>query len=124
MKTIEFNPNGEALKVSFKFSGFLLASYTYTLWEAESNHKVVYEKGNNQNPQDDTYQLPMPLKANDGRLIQLRTEFIAQDPSNVKNYTISAEVYQGSNLLGSAKDEGGNTGSAQSSLIFIKMETL
>ncbi|MEP2773087.1 MAG: hypothetical protein ABJH05_13130 [Fulvivirga sp.] len=122
MKTIEFDPNGPILKVNFKFSGFILASYTYTLWEAESNHKVVYEKGNNQNPQDDSYQLPMPVKANDGRLIQLRTEFLAQDPDNVEKYTITAEVYQGDTLLDKAEDQGDNTGSAQSSLIFIKLK--
>lgn len=122
MKTIEFDPNGSALKVAFKFSGFLLASYTYTLWEAESNHKVVYEKGNNQNPQDDEYKLPMPVKANDGRLIQLRTEFVAQDPDNVKKFLITAEVYQGGSLLDKGEDTGDNTGSAQSSLIFIKLK--
>ncbi|MBL6446320.1 hypothetical protein JMN32_08370 [Fulvivirga sp. 29W222] len=119
IKTIKFNPNGEDLKVSFKFEGLIVASYSYTLWETNSNNRVVYEKGNNQNPDDDSYVLPPPVASCDGRMIQLRTEFKALDPENVKQYTITAEVFQGDQSLGKDEDAGDNTGKSQSSLIYI-----
>ena len=123
MKKVTFDPNGSSLKVDFQFKGFIVASYTYTLWEADSNHRIVREKGNNQNPQDDSYELPVPLSSNKNRLIQLRTEFVAQDPDNIKEYSILAEVYQGDQLIGSAEDQGANTGSSQDSLLFIMLTT-
>lgn len=119
IKTIKFDPDGEDLKVVFTFEGLIVASYAYTLWEANSNNQLIYEKGNNQNPTDDCYTIPPPVINSDGRLIQLRTEFKALDPTNVKKYTVTAEVFQGDKSLGKDQDSGNNTGNAQSSLIFI-----
>lgn len=119
IKTIKFDPDGEDLKVVFTFEGLIVASYAYTLWEANSNNQLIYEKGNNQNPADDSYIIPPPVIKCDGRLIQLRTEFKALDPDNVKKYTITAEVFQGDKSLGKDQDSGDNTGKAQGSLIFI-----
>ena len=119
IKTIKFDPNGEDLKVVFTFEGLIVASYAFTLWEANSNNQLMYEKGNNQNPADDSYAIPPPVINSDGRLIQLRTEFKALDPDNVKQYTITAEVFQGDKSLGKDQDTGDNTGKSQGSLIFI-----
>lgn len=119
IKTIKFDPDGEDLKVAFTFEGLIVASYSYTLWEANSNNRLVYKKGNNQNPEDDSYSIPPPVIDSDGRMIQLRTEFKALDPDNIKKYTITAEIFQGDKSLGKDQDIGDNTGKAQSSLIFI-----
>ncbi|UII33676.1 hypothetical protein LVD17_07575 [Fulvivirga ulvae] len=119
IKTIKFDPNGGDLKVVFTFEGLIVASYAYTLWEANSNNQLIYEKGNNQNPDDDSYTIPPPVIDSDGRLVQLRTEFKALDPENIKQYTITAEIFQAGQSLGKDQDTGENTGKSQGSLIFI-----
>jgi hypothetical protein len=122
MKEIKFDPSGEPLKISFIFTGLIVASYTYTLREAESNKKIepVYE-GNNKNPEDDIYYLPLPVGANNGRIIEFSTSFKGLDPKNFEDYGIRAEIYQGEKLIGFDEDNGKVTGKAQDSLIFFKL---
>ena len=123
MKTIKFNPNGDRLSVSFTFGGLIVASYSFTLWEAGSNDHLMYEKGNNQNTDDDMYNLPLPVGSNNGRIIQLRTEFVGLDPANSSDFEITANVKQGNSDLGDETDTGKITGKTQGSLIFIKLIT-
>ena len=123
MKIVYFEVGGNQLKVKFEFIGLIAASYAFTLWEANSNQRVMYEKGNNQNSEDDSYLLPHPPpEQNHERLIQLRTEFIGLDPAANKDYTIVASVYQGGKFLDDDKDTGEITGKAQKSLIFIPLK--
>ena len=123
MKIVYFEVGGNQLKVKFEFIGLIVASYAFTLWEANSRQRVMYEKGNNQNPEDDSYLLPHPpAEQNDERLIQLRTEFIGLDPASNKDYKIVASVYQGDKFLGDDKDQGEITGKAQTSLLFIQLK--
>jgi hypothetical protein len=123
MKTIIFNSNGERIRVNFTFTGLIAASYAFTLWEAGSNNRVLYETGNNQNNDDDSFFLPLPVPVNNGRLIELRTEFIGLDAVSYKLYKIKTEILQGSNNLGSEEDSGEVTGKTQSSIIFIKLSS-
>jgi hypothetical protein len=123
MKDIKFDPNGERLSVSFVFEGLIVASYSFTLWEAESNHRLMYEQGNNQNSDDDKYDLPMPVSSNNGRLIQLRTDFVGLDPANSKDYSITAQVFQGGIDLGNESENGSITGKTQESLIYILLKS-
>ena len=123
MKTIKFNPNGDRLSVSFTFGGLIVASYSFTLWEAGSNDHLMYEQGNNQNTDDDVYNLPLPVGPNNGRIIQLRTEFVGLDPANSSDFKITANVKQGNSDLGDETDAGKITGKTQGSLIFIKLIT-
>ena len=119
MEKIQFDPEGAALKVTLQFEGLIVASYSFILWDAHSNTRLLSHIGNNQNTQDDVYELPSPVEDNDGRLIQLRTEFKALDPINVKQHKIMVEVYQGDELIGKAEEVGDNNVKAQGSLIFI-----
>ncbi len=122
MENITFNPDGARIHVSFNFLGLVVASYGFVLWEAQSNHQLMECKGNNQNPDDDEYDLPLPVKSNDGRLIQLRTEFTGLDPENSKEYDISVEVHQGNDKIGELHDKGTITGKMQSSLLFVQLK--
>ena len=122
MKVITFTAGGGRLKAEFEFIGLIVASYAFTLWEAGSNERKMYEKGNNKNPQDDSYLLPEPADVNHERLIQLRTEFVGLDPAANKAFKIIAHVYQGDMLLGSSEETGEVTGNAQTSLIFIQLK--
>ncbi|HMQ78326.1 MAG TPA: hypothetical protein PKD94_02065 [Ignavibacteria bacterium] len=119
MKTIEFDPNGERLTASFTFDDLIVASYSFTLWEANSNDRVKYEEGNNQNIDDDSFKLPLPVSTNHGRLLQLRTEFVGLDQSSGRSYEIKAQIHQGGKLLGELSDSGKITGGFQASLIYI-----
>lgn len=121
MKEIKFKADGEPLSVKFEFIGFIAATYGFTLWEAKSNVEVIYKKGNNQNPDDDTYDLTKPAEKNHERLIQLTTEFIGLDDATGTDYLIKASVYQGGQHLGSAEENGKITGQTQTSLLFIKL---
>ena len=121
MKTINFNRQGGEIKVEFKFTGLITASYEFTLWAADSNDRIMHKTGNNQNAQDDIYSLPVPAADNEGRIIQLRTEFVGLDPINSKQFKIIVSVDQGSKTIGELNDEGEVTGKMQSSLIFAQL---
>jgi len=123
--TVTFDPDGEQLKVKLTFTGLMVASYTFTLWSAEDNSQVMCESGNNQNPADDDYDLPEPAAANDGRLIQVRTELLALDAGIGQPYAVRAEVFQGGEgpLPEVAEDAGKLTGKAQSSLLFVCLKS-
>ncbi len=123
MAVAVFDPDGPGLRVRFTFTGLILASYTFTLWSATDNSWVMHESGNNQNPADDAYDLPLLVKDNAGRLVQLRTEFIAADGEAGTEYDIMAELVQGDRQLAEVHDKGELTGKAQSSLLYIKLKT-
>jgi hypothetical protein len=122
MTTVKFDSTGEPLKISFIFNGLIAASYTYTLWEANSNNKIERHFGNNQNPDDDIYVLPSPVNINIDRLIEFNVSFKGLDTVDIKDYTIKAEIYQGDNLVGSDKDSGEVTGNPQDALMFFMLK--
>lgn len=123
MQTISFQPAGDRIKASITFEGLIVASYTFTLWEAQSNNRLIHEMGNNQNPNDDDYLLPLPVGANDGRLIQLRSEFVGLDPQNSPTFQIKIALSQGEQAIGEAVDEGQITGQPQESLIYLVLKS-
>ena len=121
MKVIQFDPKGGKLLASIKFTGLIAAAYGLKLAEANSNQKVFYEEGDNQNTEDDKYYLPVPVEDNNGRVLRLTTDFYGLDPKNYPDYKIELEIYQGNKLLGSESDTDKVTGKTQSSLIFLKL---
>lgn len=122
VKKVKINPTGIRPTISLSFTGLIVASYEFLLWESQSNEIVIKECGNNQNPYDDTYQLPMPVNSNIGRLIDIRTRFVGLDPTNSKNFEVKAEIFQGEKL-DEAVETGAIDGSSQLSQIYILIES-
>ena len=123
MKTVNYIPTGEPLKISFIFNGLIAASYTYTLWAANSNTEEETHTGNNKNPEDDVYDLPSPCITNEGRLIEFSVSFKGSDPNNFKDYSIKAEIYQKDELICSEEDKGKVTGKPQDTLMFFLLNS-
>lgn len=122
MKTIEYNAQDGDLSIQITYQGLVAASYVYSLWDAQSNTRLQKQIGNNQNPQDDHYELPTPAADNDGRLIQLRSEFVGLDKDSFGDYGIKLELMQGGNAIGEASQAGKLTGEGQTSLIFVQLK--
>ncbi len=129
MADIIFDPtNTEKLSVKVSFLGVVQASYIYTLWEAFSNQIVQRVEGNNLNPDDDKFDLPLPSSSNLNRVIEVRTAFYGIDHNNHPTYEIRVEVFQGNSLLGFVSDPesppGDLTGEAQYSVMFIELVSM
>jgi len=124
MKEIQFKKDGEPLRVSFIFIGAMYASYTFYLFNANSNsYAQDPNPGNNQNPQDDIYYLPMPSSLNDNRIIELTTSLVGDGTST--NYRVIMEVYQGNKLLESIVDENNLLNNKPvDSYIFCKLKSI
>lgn len=102
---IKYNPNGQRIFAKIVFKGLVVGSYEYLLWESESNEVLEEKKGNNQNPWDDEFPLPMPVSSNNNRIIDMRAKFVGLDPVNAPEFKISLLIYQGKELIGEAVDE-------------------
>ena len=97
---IPFNHEGGVLKVKIEFHGLIAASYTYQLWDKNSNHIVFEKKGNNQNPEDDIYELPSPARNNEGRLIDIHSTLVGlYDNDNEGKYKIEITVIQDDQII-------------------------
>lgn len=95
MKEFTFNPAGDRISIGVEFGYAHIGSYILRLWEAGSNTVVLQRRGNNQNPDDDTYLLPLPTKHNDGRLIQCQTAIVAPDWKPGERYSVRLIFRQG-----------------------------
>ena len=97
---IRFDADGSPLTISITFPTLQVVAYTVTLFEARSNSIALRQTGNNQNPQDDVYDLPTPVRTNIGRLIEFSATFV--DPGAKPNAACRSEatVKQGSRSLG------------------------
>lgn len=123
MEIINFEKNGAPLKVEFVVkNGVLAAAYWIKLAEKNSNKPVAEFDGDNQNPQDDCYYLPLPVEENDERIIRLSVEFYALDFTQSKNFDMGIEVSQGDKLLGYIGKNGELTNTDQSLLLFLKLK--
>ncbi|MDR6564642.1 MULTISPECIES: hypothetical protein [unclassified Arcicella] len=119
VKKVKIDPAGQMVAVKITFEGLIIASYQYVLWEAQSNQILEKKDGNNQNPFDDTYSLPLPVAKNVGRIIDVRTRFVGLDTDISKEYTISVAVFQNGKMIDEAVDKGAITGNSQLSQIYI-----
>lgn len=123
MEIVNFEKSGAPLKVEFVVkNGVLAAAYYIKLAEKNSNKPVAEFDGDNQNPQDDSYYLPLPVEENDERIIRLSVEFYALDFAQSKNFDMGIEVSQGDKLLGYIGKIGELTNTDQSLLLFLKLK--
>ena len=122
VKSIRIDPTGLPLSFNLEFKGAIIASYEYMLFEADSNKVLIRQGGNNKNPNDDRYELPIPVISNIKRLIDVRTNFVGLDPDNFPDYEIILDFFQGTTLMDSAIDSGKCTGQAQISQLFVIIE--
>lgn len=122
VQKVKIDPNGERLKINISYEGLIVASYVYQLWEAQSNDVITTEKGNNQNPDDDSYLLPMPVSSNVGRIVDVRSRFVGLDPDVSKKYKIKVEVFQ-DDKIGEVIDAGELSSNSNLSQIYIILES-
>lgn len=82
MKTATFDPASGPITAEVTCSNKREGSYTLFLWKGSTNDVVKEWRGNFLNPADDTYALPKPTKANNGRLVEALVT-IARGPCEV-----------------------------------------
>lgn len=105
-KEIHFDPNGDRLSVAVEFGDMQLGVYTLRVWESGSNDKVMEESGNNLNPDDDWYDLPLPVPNNDGRVIECISTVVNPDFHSGDRYAVAFVVYQGEQELDFVEEAG------------------
>ena len=94
-KKIQFDSNGGVINVELKFETLLICTYTVDLREAESNASVAGfpKQGDNTNPQDDVYLLPVPVGVNNNRSLWINFVLIDQTGTG-GSYKVGVNVIQ------------------------------
>lgn len=98
VKEIKFKKGGQPLYARVSSGYAQPGSYTYRLWEANSNIKVDEKDGNFINPMDDIYSLPIPNGENDGRVVQFFVVLTITPPIN--DYNVKLEILEGQKVIG------------------------
>ncbi|MEM9298933.1 MAG: hypothetical protein AAGA64_11140 [Bacteroidota bacterium] len=124
MTVIEFDARSEhPLKIGVSFTDEISASYIIDVYEASSNDVVMTKRGNNLNPDDDIFKLPMPLIHNHNRIIEANISFRSKDGSSSGTYKIDTTIYQGEQALGAASVSGSISDHVQRELLFLKLKS-
>ena len=79
-------------------------TYTFWLWEWNSNTIVMQERGNNKNPEDDIFQLPTPCSMNHRRIVEVTFTLI--DPKGSGTYKVRVNIIQDDKVLDKVEAEG------------------
>lgn len=72
---------------------------------------MLDKSGNNKNPDDDCYDLPLPTDKNDGRLMQLETSIVSPTATPGEQYSVTIIFKQGTTEIERAVEKGPITGS-------------
>ncbi len=104
MQTIQFAKEGGPVVAEVTCGQAQEGSYNLLLWEAERNLIVKQYPGNFMNPDDDSYDLPTPNQANDGRILECLTTVVVTPP--IKKYAVSLTLSQDGRRLGVVKAVG------------------
>lgn len=108
IREFRFTSTGGTIWVRLRFETLLLCNYSLTLREAGSNNSVLpkpYE-GDNSNPDDDLYDLPMPASVNNNRSLWATVAIIDQTGQG-GDYEVIMEVTQdGHDVAGSPLTTG------------------
>ena len=94
-------------------------SYNLLLWEADRNLIVKQYPGNFMNPDDDSYDLPTPNQANDGRILECLTTVVVTPP--IKKYAVSLTLSQDGRRLGVVKAAGETDQPSQTVDLFAQL---
>jgi len=121
MKTAKFNKNGGTIIAEITCGYAQPGAYTLLLWEANENKIVMEKKGNFINPDDDSYELPLPSKDNDGRLVDCLITIVITPP--IKDYQADLTISQDENILGSETASGQSDGATVTVELFVKLES-
>lgn len=120
METAKFNKNGGPIEVEIKAGYAQPGTYSLFLWEANIN-KVIFEKpGNFINTDDDKYQLPLPIKDNDGRIIDVGITFVLTPP--IEDYYAEVIVTQDGEIIGKDSVQGSSSEQTKSIKLLIQLE--
>jgi hypothetical protein len=106
MKEVIFQPNGERLSIDIQFGQAQIGSYRLRLWESGSNTTLLDQSGNNKNPDDDSYDLPLPTDKNDGRLVQVETSIVSPTATPGEQYSVTIIFKQGTKEIEKVVDKG------------------
>ena len=120
MQTAKFKKSGSPLMVEIRGGYAQPGSYSLFLWEANVN-KVVFEaKGNFINTDDDIYSLPLPVEANNGRIIDVGITFVITPP--IDNYYAEVIVTQDGTVIGKDFRGGSSTDRTITLKLLISLE--
>jgi hypothetical protein len=114
MKTVKFNEDSGPIFAEIRCGYAQPGAYTLLLWEAGVNQVVMEKKGNFLNPDDDSYELPLPNELNHGRILDCLTTLVITPP--IKDYQVDLKICQDGKILGV------ETGSGQSDAITVLIE--
>ncbi len=119
MQTIQFAKEGGPVVAEVTCGQAQEGSYNLLLWEAERNLIVKQYPGNFMNPDDDSYDLPTPNQANDGRILECLTTVVVTPP--IKKYAVSLTLSQDGRRLGVVKAAGETDQPSQTVDLFAQL---
>ena len=119
MQTIQFAKEGGPVVAEVTCGQAQEGSYSLLLWEADRNLIVKQYPGNFMNPDDDSYDLPTPNQANDGRILECLTTVVVTPP--IKKYAVSLTLSQDGRRLGVVKAAGETDQPSQTVDLFAQL---
>ena len=119
MQTIQFAKEGGPVVAEVTCGQAQEGSYNLLLWEADRNLIVKQYPGNFMNPDDDSYDLPTPNQANDGRILECLTTVVVTPP--IKKYAVSLTLSQDGRRLGVVKAAGETDQPSQTVDLFAQL---
>lgn len=120
MKTVKFKKDGGPIVAEIKCGYAQPGAYTLLLWEANVNQVVMKKKGNYLNPDDDSYELPIPNEQNHGRILDCLTTVVITPP--IKDYQVDLEISQDGKILGVETASGQSDAITVLVELFVKLE--
>lgn len=106
MKEVKFQADGEQLSVRIEFGYAHIASYRLRLWESKNSVVVIDKSGDNKNPNDNSYNLPLPTKNNDRRLLQLEVSLLSPTSAQGEQYSATLIFKQGNKEIDRMTEQG------------------
>lgn len=117
MKEVKFNQSGGPVVAEIRCGHAQPGSYSFTLWEANENKKVMREAGNFLNPDDDAYELPAPVDDNHDRIVEFLGNVVITPP--IQDYQVDVIISQDGAELGRDTDKGKASGTKPFDLFLI-----
>ncbi len=100
MERFRVDPKGDGLAVEIRFEYPQIYTYTFWLWERDSEDIALTCSGDDRTVKDNHISLPDPPAANDGRIFQFEVTVTAPDREGEARYGVDVVIYQGVKELG------------------------